>query len=54
MIYETEILFRGNLAPIGKISPTSNRKIKMVCPGCGKHYERFAKVLFSTGNFLCQ
>lgn len=54
MIYETEILFRGKLAPIDKLSPASNRKIKMVCPGCGKHYERFAKVLFSTGNFLCQ
>ena len=54
MIYETEILIRGNLAPIGKISPTINRKIKMIYPDCGKHYERFAKVLFSTGNFLCQ
>ena len=54
MIYETEILFRGKFAPISKLSPTSNRKIKMVCPGCSKYYERFAKVLFSTGNFLCQ
>ena len=43
MIYETEILFRGKFASIGKLSPTSNRKIKMLCPGCGKHYERFAK-----------
>ena len=54
MIYETEVLFRGKFAPISKLSPTSNRKIKMMCPGCGKNYERFAKVLFSTGNFLCQ
>ena len=54
MIYETEILFRGKFAPISKLSPTSNRKIKIVCPGCGTHYERFTKVLFSTGNFLCQ
>lgn len=54
MIYETEVLFRGKFANIGKLSPTSNRKIKMVCPCCGKHYERFAKVLFNTGNFLCQ
>jgi hypothetical protein len=50
MIYETEILFRGKFAPIGKLSPTSNRKIKMVCPGCGTHYSSY---ILDIGSYLC-
>lgn len=54
MPYEREVIFRGKLKQIAKLSKNSDKKIKITCPGCSNKFERFAKVLFKTGNFLCQ
>lgn len=54
MPYQREIMFRGKLIPIKKLSPHSDKKITIICPLCKAHIERYAKVLFSSGNFLCQ
>jgi len=54
MPYEREIIFRGKLTPIANLSKSSDKKIKIKCPKCEVEFDRFAKVLFKTGNFLCQ
>lgn len=53
-IYETKITFRGIEKRISDLKENSKKKINMKCQECDEYFNRYAFVLFQTGNFLCQ
>jgi len=54
ILYDTAITFRGKIKHISNLNEGSHKKIKMKCPICGKEFERYAFILFKSGNFMCQ
>ena len=54
MLYQTLIKYRGKLVHISTLKPKSVKKIEIICPECGKYYERDFRILANSGNFNCQ
>lgn len=53
-IYKTKITFRGIDKTIAELKQNSKKKINIKCPDCRIKFDRYAFILFQTGNFLCQ
>ena len=53
MLLTKEVMLRGKLTPVEKLSRQSSKKLLVKCPRCGEIREVFAKAYFRKENGLC-